>query len=206
MLNAIAVGGAIVSMLATPLSPSPEVPEVQPMAKVAIETVTGSGCPAGSGIASYSSSTGTLTVQYSGYYAWRGEGSDATDFRKNCQLGLRVEAPKGWTYGLSSAQYRGFAYLEGPISAVQQTSYYFQGLSNTVQSRHAFVGPLKDYWRTEDASDELEDLGFAPCGTRRDLNVNTELRVTPGSAEDEVTSFLSMDSSIVYQITLKRCL
>jgi hypothetical protein len=54
-------------------------------------------------------------------------------------------------------------------------------------------------------------LVFAPCGVQRNLNVNTELRVSAGTSDPtSTTSFMVMDStdgslSTVYHLTWMQC-
>ena len=60
---------------------------------------------------------------------------EPTDFRKNCQLNLRVNVPQGFTYGIAQADYRGFAHLERGAYAIQKANYYFQGMSQNDSAR-----------------------------------------------------------------------
>ncbi|GAB3965887.1 hypothetical protein GCM10027615_11920 [Plantactinospora veratri] len=80
------------------------------------------------------------------------------------------------------------------------------GSSSTAQTSHEFTGPYNGGWRT---SDRAAALVYAPCGEARNLNVNTELRVDGGNA-DNGTSFMAMDSSrgsvrSVYHLSWKEC-
>lgn len=207
MLNAIAVGGAIVSLLASPLTVPSETVEALPAAQVSVEVVTvlGSGCPTGTATAEYSPSTGTVKVSYDEFFAWRGPGADPTDFRRNCQLSLRVKTPAGYTYAVTGSESRGFAFLLKGATAVQATSYYYQGSSATLQSKHTITGPYADMWRTTDTAGELSRLGYAPCSEPRNLNVNTEIRVAGGIPDINENSFVTMESTVVYRIALKSC-
>ena len=58
------------------------------------------------------------------------------NFRKNCQFGVRIQAPPGYTYAAVSAQYGGCAKLASGTRSPQQTSYYFQG-QQPYRIRHA---------------------------------------------------------------------
>lgn len=53
-------------------------------------------------------------------------------------------------------------------------------------------------------------LVFAPCGEERNLNINTELQIDPGTSSPSATSFLAMDSTdgtirTVYHVALRQC-
>jgi hypothetical protein len=207
MLKVMAMSGAIVSLLASPLSATQDSSEVVPMASVAVEVaaINGSGCPAGTATTSFSPNTGALSVNYDEFFVWKGDGSEVTDYRRNCQLSLQVKAPKGWTYTLSGAENRGYAYLVEGVNAVQATSYYFQAGSSTVTSKHPISSPYRGYWKTVDTAANLDDLGFAPCDAQRNVNVNTEIRVSGGTLDAFRTSFVTMESTVVYKLALARC-
>lgn len=176
---------------------------------VQVQTVNGSGCRQGTAAVAAAPDNTAFTVTYSDYVAQTGAGSNPVDFRRNCQLGLRVHVPQGFTYAVARADYRGFAYLQRGAFAQERAGYYFQGMSQTARSTHQFNGPLLDNW---EASDETSyaDLVWAPCGEDRMLNVNTELRVYTGSSSPQNLSFMAMDStdgsvSTKYQLAWKEC-
>ncbi|MEV0675699.1 DUF4360 domain-containing protein [Actinosynnema sp. NPDC050436] len=174
---------------------------------VDLVTINGSGCPAGTTAVAASPDRTSFTVTYSNYLAQAGADTEPTDFRKNCQLALRVNYPQGFTYGVAQADYRGFAHLQPGATAMEQAGYYFQGQSGTARKSHTFRGPQSDNWQATDST-EWGSIVFAPCGERKILNVNTELRVNAGSSRG--TSFIVMDStdgnaSTRYHFSWKRC-
>jgi hypothetical protein len=177
---------------------------------VDIVTVNGSGCPPGSAAVAVAPDNTAFTVTYSTYLAQVGVGSKPTDFRKNCQLNILVHVPQGFTYGVARADYRGFASLARGATAMQRTSYYFQGSQNTTMKTHSFTGALEDNWQTSDET-EVDAIEYHPCGGMRTFNINTELRVSAGTSNPATTtSFLAMDSTdgsinTVYQFRWKHC-
>ncbi|MFD5552822.1 DUF4360 domain-containing protein [Streptomyces sp. NPDC127068] len=182
-----------------------------PPGKVTVDVVTvnGSGCRAGTAAVATSPDNTAFTVTYSDYLANAGGASSPTSFRKNCQLGLLVHVPQGFTYAISSADYRGFASLEAGVTGVEKASYYFQGSSNTAARTHTFHGPMAEDWQATDSTDWAQ-LVWAPCGVKRSVNVNTELRVLLGDSDPGKTSFMTMDStdgsiSTVYHLAWKEC-
>lgn len=168
---------------------------------VNVVTVNGSGCPGGSASVSVSADGRSFRVTFGGYSARTGSGADPTDFRQNCQFNFQVQAPDGYTYAVSQADYSGFARLDSGVTGVQGASYYFQGESPTIRTTHEFTGPFNDSWQATDRFDSASLL-FAPCGAERNLNVNTELRVEPETAS---TSLIAIDPTIRYQLTFKSC-
>nr|WP_240687115.1 DUF4360 domain-containing protein [Amycolatopsis suaedae] len=175
-----------------------------------VVTVNGSGCPAGTAAVAVSPDNKAFTVTYSEYLAQVGVGAKPTDFRKNCQLNLRVNVPQGFTYGIARADYRGFAHLEAGATGMQRANYYFQGMSPTEYRTHNYRGPHSDNWQATDET-ELAAIVYSPCGEKRNFNINTELRVNAGTSDPKkTTSFLSMDSTdgavnTTYHFAWKEC-
>ncbi len=211
MLKALATGATLLAALvgtATPVQAAPT-----PFSdKMSIDVVSanGSGCPWGTAAVTVSPDSKAFTVAYSEFTAQVGVGAKPTDFRKNCQLGLNVHVPQGYTYAIASTDYRGFAHLERGASASQTAHYYFQGEPQTSRVRHNFTGPVEGNWQRTDHIG-ISSLSFLPCGEQRYLNVNTELRVNAGwSNKKKTTSFLTMDSTdgnldTVYHVAWKKC-
>lgn len=73
---------------------------------------------------------------------------------------------------------------------MQKTNYYWQGSSANNRTAETFAGPFNGFWSTEDVS---HPLIYTPCAEQRILNINTELRVTPGASG--FTSRVSMNTS-----------
>ncbi|GAA2725264.1 DUF4360 domain-containing protein [Streptomyces luteosporeus] len=175
-----------------------------------VVAVNGSGCPAGTAAVAVAPDNTAFTITYSNYLAQVGIGAKPTDFRKNCQLGLNVHVPQGFTYAISRADYRGFAHLERGATGMERAGYYFQGSPQTTAVSHRFSGPVTDNWQTSDVTD-VDALVYAPCGVQRILNVNTELRVGAGSSDPSTTnSFMAMDSTdgsvnTLYHFAWKEC-
>ncbi|GAA0432485.1 DUF4360 domain-containing protein [Streptomyces luteireticuli] len=214
MIRSILTGSAAVALLATAFSPGAgaSTQGTPPPDKIVIDVVTvnGSGCPAGTAAVAVAPDNTAFTISYSNYLAQVGVGSKPTDFRKNCQLGLNVHVPQGFTYAIAQADYRGFAHLENGANGLEKASYYFQGMSQTASQTHRFSGPLSDDWQTTDSTD-VASLVYAPCGSQRILNVNTELRVGAGTSDPgATTSFMAMDSAdgsvnTLYHFAWKQC-
>jgi hypothetical protein len=208
----IAAGALFVSSLTSPVPAGPPAPPIPPSNQMVVDLVSanGSGCPWGTAQVSVSPDNTAITVTYSNYLAQVGIGAGPTDFRKNCQLGLNVHVPSGFTYAVASADYRGYAHLAAGASGYESAGYYFQGESQTTRIRHNFYGYKDGDWQTTDRIG-VASLSFLPCGEERNLNVNTELRVSAGwSDPHKTTSFLSMDSTdasltTLYHLAWKSC-
>jgi hypothetical protein len=215
MFGALAMGGAIASIVASTLAgPSALSPVLEnpPPDKIVIDlvTVNGSGCPEGTAAVAVSPDNTAFTVTYSAYLAQVGVGALPTDWRKNCQLNLIVHVPSGFTYAIASTDYRGFASLQPGASGVEKAGYYFQGSPLTNYVSHTFAGAYADDWSATDIN-QVAELIWAPCGALRNFNINTELRVNAGTSNVKTaTSFMAMDStdtafSTTYHFAWQQC-
>jgi hypothetical protein len=174
-----------------------------------VVSVNGSGCPAGTANVTMLSDNTGFRITYSSFLAQAGGNSKATDFRKNCQVGLEIHIPQGFTYAIARADYRGRAHLASGASGLHRTNYYFQGSADNNFIDHRFTGPVSGTWRNTDITD-VNALVFEPCGQVSNLNINTELRVDTGSSADSAVSSLSMSASdgsvdTIVQFQWKQC-
>ncbi|GIM96963.1 hypothetical protein Ato02nite_087560 [Paractinoplanes toevensis] len=219
MRKALYIFCAMLGVLASALIAGPasavgylDLPVPPPTDRIVIDVVTvnGSGCPAGTAAVAVSPDNTAFTVTYSQYMALIGVGATSTDWRKNCQLNIIVHVPSGFTYAISKVDYRGFASLEQGATALQKANYYFQGQSQTAYVTHNYAGPMGDDWQNSDEI-PIASMVWAPCGALRNLNINTELRVSAGTSDvKKTTSFISMDSTdgalnTVYHFAWQNC-
>jgi hypothetical protein len=200
---------AFTAMAAAPVSATSRPTPGPDKITVEIVTVNGSGCPQGTAAVAVSEDNTAFTITYSDYLARVGGSSDPVDFRKNCQINLIVHVPQGFTYAISSADYRGFASLQPGATGVQRANYYFQGMPQTTLTTHSVKGQYSDNWQFTDTTD-VAQLVYKPCGEHRNFNINTELRVNLGSSDPTKTSFMAMDSTdgsikTTYHFAWKAC-
>lgn len=211
-MSAIKVaGGALAAALvaitayAAPSSASSQAePTSAPPGEVRIQTINGSGCPAGSASVRMNSGNTSFDVSYSDFVVLSGGQAAPTEFRKNCQLSLRVDAPEGYRYAIRSVEYRGFAHLDDDARGLMQAGYYFQGSSDTDYRSKEFYGPFTDTWTVTHEG----GLAWSKCGDRPNLNINAELRVYAG--DDDSTSLMAMDSTrgsakTTYHLAWEKC-
>lgn len=184
-------------------------PATVPPGEVSIDLITtgGSGCPAGTAAISISPGKDAFSVTYSAFHAQVGVGATPIDFRKNCQLNARIRIPQGYSYAISGVDHRGSARLQAGASGVQRARYYFAGQVASALVTHQLSGPFDDAWQTTDNVDAAS-LVFSPCGAERNININTELRVTAGTSDTATTnSSMTMDSTTgdIYRFTWREC-
>jgi hypothetical protein len=206
MVKLAALCAALFSCLAfAPASASAATPAQPSYFTVHLVSANGSGCPPGSIAVSQLSDT-EFTVTYSQYIASAGSSASLLDFRKNCQLNVSVGVPSGWTFGIASVDYRGYAHLGNAAHGTLAASYYYAGLPQTYRQQHSVYGATDgDY----EFTDQAPILAYAPCHFNTTLNVNTEVRAYVGS-DKTYLNVVTMDStdlnmSTIYRLAFKEC-
>jgi len=212
VFNVLIVGSVLASLIVPTVADSSAAAAelaVVPSEKVTlqVETVNGSGCPAGTATVTSAADNTSFNVTYSDFVAEAGLGASLVDFRKNCQINVQVNVPKGFTFAIAQADYYGYAHLESGAIATQLASYYFTGEVPTAQTSHQFTGPFDGGWH---ATDKVAALIWAPCGAQANLNINAELRVAPLAATAAVTNYISMQRTkasarTVFNLSWKQC-
>jgi hypothetical protein len=197
MISAIAT-----LMIATVVLPRADVPPPGAV-RAGIVTINGSGCPPGTAAVAVSPDNSNLHAIYSNYLAAVGAGARPTDFRKNCQLAVKVDVPQGFTFGVTQVDYRGFVHLEPGATGTLRRYYYFQGMPAPPYRSHTWQGPQDDDWYVTDTVDVGMPV-YRPCGETGNLHINTELRVSAGTSDPATSSYLAMDSTDVYTATVYR--
>ncbi|MFC4070287.1 DUF4360 domain-containing protein [Actinoplanes subglobosus] len=207
MFHSVVTGTALLaSLAATAAVPSSSVVSAPPPGKVTVKVVSanGSGCPRGSTTVSASPGNRSFTITYRRFTAASGPGVAAIGFRKNCQLALDVSGPRGWTWAISRIGSSGSAGLRRGASGMQVSSFYWAGDPRTVRVEHKFAGPLDGRWERS-RKIAKKSLRYMPCGQRRYLNVNLELRVTPGSATGRNSLTMDSTSGSVFEVVWRKC-
>ncbi|MFG2750527.1 DUF4360 domain-containing protein [Streptomyces xanthophaeus] len=198
MFKPVLLTGSATVLLFTAFAPpaGAAAPAPAPSGQITVDvaTVNGSGCRPGSAAVAVAPDNTAFTVTYSEYIAQAGGAAPPVDARKNCLLSLVVNVPQGYTYAVSKVDYRGFGSLQPGAVGTQKASYYFQGMSQTAYRTHKFQGALDDNWQATDETG-IEALVFAPCGEKRNFNINTELRAETGTSDATKTSFMALDST-----------
>ncbi|MEV0903038.1 DUF4360 domain-containing protein [Actinoplanes sp. NPDC049802] len=209
MLNTITAGAIALSSLGAPGAGWHSAPPPAENMVIEVVSANGSGCPNNTAEVSVSPDNKAFTVAYSQFIAQVGPLAKPTDYRRQCQLSLNVHVPEGFTYAVASADYRGYARLEKGATASETAFYYFQGERHTTRIRHDFKGFMDEDWQRSDRV-EAGSMSYLPCGEKRYLNVNTELKVNAGTSPKGTTSFMTMDSTdgnleTIYRVSWMKC-
>jgi hypothetical protein len=148
----------------------------------------GSGCPSGTVQALFSQDGTSLTVAFSNYTAVTGPSVRSSDRRRACTTALPVRVPAGFTWGVASATYRGYAELNDGAKAYQGARYYFQG--GDASYLESPVSP--DSTGNWQVTDNVAAVAWAPCNTQTNLVVTSSLKFD--SAPMSTESYITMDT------------
>lgn len=152
----------------------------------------GSGCPAGSVSGQLSSDLTTLTLLYDSFVVQSGKGLSAANYRKNCQLNVKLKYPQGWQFSVFKADYRGYANLPKGVTGTCKATYYFSGDSHQMSRTLTLKGPYDDnYLKTDQLG--VTSLVWSPCGVEGLLNVNSEVRLNPLGSDQ--AALMTVDST-----------
>jgi hypothetical protein len=145
-------------------------------------TYAGSGCPAGSVGSMLSSDLTTLTLIYDDFIAQAGKDIKPKEYRKNCQINVKLHYPQGWQFSVFKADYRGHATLPKGAWGTCKATYYFSGDSHQVSSSKKIDGPCdEDYLKTDVFG--VESTVWSPCGDEGMLNINSAIQLSPLDSE-----------------------
>jgi len=167
----------------------------------------GTGCPAGTWNTELAEDGKTFTTTFSAYEA-EVNALKAVDV-KDCNLAIKLHSPQGLSYSVQSFYYQGYAFLEPGVTGRQTANYYFQG--NPVDSsgaRTELKGEYDDDYLFQD-NVAIADQVWSPCGTTRDLNVVTRLRVQ-NTSRPRRTGYMNLSSvdgsaKLVLKLSWRAC-
>ena len=74
------------------------------LSHVSVQTVNGSGCPAGSASVAMQPDNTGFRIRYSDFRAEDGGTAEPTAIRKNCQVNLLVHVPQGFTFAIARGE------------------------------------------------------------------------------------------------------
>jgi hypothetical protein len=167
-------------------------------------TYLGSGCPTGT-VAEISDSN-SFTLLYSDFIAFSGPNVSAPSSRKNCQINLQLSYPQGWSYAISTVDFRGFISVPAGVSAVQKATFYTSGNIDDASASARFVGPVtRDY--TIRNTIATESLVWSPCGAGVSTNINAQVRLEGDLTKAAQITVDSTDGKVkqIYGLQWRRC-
>ncbi|KAF2737148.1 hypothetical protein EJ04DRAFT_461652 [Polyplosphaeria fusca] len=157
-------------------SPVPDAVASPPSVKISNVVSGGSGCPQGSIDVSYTDNA-ILPIRFSkDFTASVGPNVSPDNSRKNCQLNIALQFSPGFSYSIYSADYSGYGDLDSGVKGVVKSNYYFSGEQAQSSTSLGLQGPFSGRYTKHD---DLDIAVWSPCGSSANLNVNTEVALTP---------------------------
>lgn len=206
MINLLAVSAAALSLVAPPVA-TDHVSDVPPGAvTISVASINGTGCPYGSTTIAMSEDKRSFSVSYSEYTALAGPGVPLATGRKNCQINMRVNVPGGYTYGIPSVDYAGYADVKRDAYGSIGATHYFSDLAETPITQR-IQGPIENTWQQREGV-PFEKIVWNPCGDPRQFHIKNHMELNRANSTEQ--SMLSMDSpyvdlKTVYHVAYKKC-
>lgn len=182
----------------------------------------GTGCPAGSYSATISPDGSTFSVLLDNFVAE--SNMHRPIVRLNCELKVNFQVPAGWTFAVTSADYRGFAYAEQGTMVSHQALYSFDGSKpknerpgyqngGTYNFRaQEFRGPYNDtYYIQHKVAPGTAPWAACNANSLQSLYITTYLLARNLNLSSLLTAQISLDSvdgavqSQRYQLTWRSC-
>jgi hypothetical protein len=196
--------------------------EVLPGVQVRSIQAVGNGCPQGSFSAMISPDGTTFSLLLDQYIAESTR--QMTLDRKACQLRAEFSVPSGWQFSVVSADYRGFANVEGGAIATHQAIYSFDGGkppnerpgfqdgSNYSFKAQNFNGPFQDNYFIHNEIDP-RIAPWSPClsNSAQTLFISTFLTAralnwrSPAFAQITLDSIDGQVQSQKFRFSWRRC-
>ncbi|KAJ3269548.1 hypothetical protein HDV01_001310 [Terramyces sp. JEL0728] len=147
----------------------------------------GSGCPQGSSSAYITPDRSAFHIEFAHLTASSGNGTKITDSRKNCQVSVEFDYEAGWQFSLAGVGFTGTLNLQPGVTAVEKTSYYFQGESDTANFAHTFTGPAQGDFNLVDIV-PLDQPVWSGCTNDVGLEINTKVQIVNSTTTGPVSS------------------
>jgi hypothetical protein len=166
----------------------------------------GTGCPPGSVSADLGEAATILSLSFSEYVAMTGKNTKAADARKNCNVRVKLHYPQGFTYTVSTTDYRGHAKIPAQCKGTLSANYFFSGQQPTATAKHVFW-PVqdKDFLVTTDVG--VAALVWSKCGVTGGplFNINSVAQL-----ECKKDAYLQLDTqdtkfNMKFHIQWKKC-
>lgn len=98
-------------------------------------TYGGSGCGSGSvSVKPSPDDASKLTLRFDRLIAQSGQNLSVFNYRRVCQVNLKLRYSAGWQFSVARAGYRGYALVPAGLTGVSKSTYYFSGNAAQVRS------------------------------------------------------------------------
>jgi hypothetical protein len=175
---------------------------------IASASWAGTGCPPGSVSADLGEAATLLSLSFSKYVAKTGKNTQPGDERRNCNVRVKLHYPQGFTYTLSTTDYRGHAKIPAKCKGTLSANYFFSGQQQTATAKHDFW-PVqdKDFLVTTDVA--VASLVWSKCGVTGGplFNINSVVQLQCKKDQDAYLELDTQDTkfNMKFHIQWKKC-
>lgn len=159
-----------------------------PMVTVDIATVTGDACSATNVTVTVAPDSSQFSVAYPDSVPATAADTSEPRYSSTCAITVRVNPPRGYTYGITQAYSLGSASLSPGTTARIRSSLHIAGNATEIAGTHFLEGPFVGDWHFWDDIESGWD--WAPCGNA-DLMIEREIALTAGTADPGTSDSLS---------------
>lgn len=163
--------------------------------------VGGTGCPAGTVVASLSGGGTVLSLKFTSY---RGVAGGAKSFdRKACGIAIPFTAPPGKSVAIVGVQFKGRATLPAGATGTISAETFFAGGNGPVISQTVSGPKSGSFTFTTVGSSKI----WSACGASFNLRINSSIKVETAGGKPATISIRSQDvaAGLVYQLAYKSC-
>ncbi|KAK5659757.1 hypothetical protein OQA88_968 [Cercophora sp. LCS_1] len=163
----------------------------------------GSGCPAGSMNWTIASDPAGITMNYTTFTATTGKNIPATEYRKNCQLNVKLKYSSGWQWTVAETDYRGNASIPEGVVGTAKSTYYFSGAEDQMEYSMNIKGPYEGEFLKKDQIDMASSV-WSRCGSEALFNINTQVRFLPSNLTETATLSLKSLDKVAFRWKLPK--
>jgi hypothetical protein len=136
----------------------------------------GSGCPQGTVATYISEDKQAMTLIFDSYNVQVGVGQSA-QVSKSCNIKLKLTAPAGWSYGIVSADFRGYANLDAGVIGEQSATYRFGPARWADAGTMRLTGAVSaDYVNSTNADSSA--VQWSPCNRNKIPQIDLMTQIT----------------------------
>jgi len=166
----------------------------------------GSGCPAGSAMATLSPDNKSLSIIFDEYLVEAGAVNRKRLARKNCSIAIPVHVPQGFSVSIIDVDYRGYVSLPRRAQARFSVEYFFAGIRGPRFIKTFRGATDEDYTLSNKLG--VNAMVWSKCGADVNLRVNSSMMVRVASTRDDALATVDsadFNAGIVYKLQWKKC-
>ncbi|KAJ3255151.1 hypothetical protein HK103_006614 [Boothiomyces macroporosus] len=168
-------------------------------------TYAGTGCSVGSLHPYITPDRSAFHIEFHDLKAVDGNGQDTTANRKNCQLSVQLNYQQGYQFRLAAVQYTGHLSVPTGQTAIERSSYYFQGKTDTAAFESDWNGPAYYDYTVTDVVSSNPNV-WSDCSNTANLEINAEVRASSNGPYTSISVNSATGFALqAYQFEWRQC-